>query len=317
MEYIVRLILSRLGLMVVTLLAVSAIIFWAVEWLPGDPATRVLGRAASPERAQILREQMNLDSPPVVRYSLWLGGILRGDWGQSLVANRPVADYVLPRLKNTAVLAALSLALYVPLSLVLGIVTAVFHDRPLTGVLSILTLAGTSIPSFVLGILLLLLFSVRLGWFPPLALIDEVTSAPQLVHTLTLPVLTLVAAMTAWAVRMMQSSLLQVMESDYVRTATLKGLSRQRVIWRHALPNALGPAIRVTTLNIAWLITGVVLVETVFNFPGLGRLLVTSIRVLDTPVIEAIALISAAVYIVANLAADVAAALLNPRLRIG
>jgi peptide/nickel transport system permease protein len=146
---------------------------------------------------------------------------------------------------------------------------------------------------------------------------DEVESLPQLIHTLTLPTLTLVAFMTAYSVRMMQASLLQVMESEYVRTATLKGLTRGQVILRHALPNAVGPALRVTTLNIAWLIGGVVLVETVFNFPGLGRLLVMSVRVLDTPVILAVTLILSGVYVFTNLGADIISALLNPRLRAG
>ncbi len=317
MQYPLRLISTRVALMLSILFSVSLVLFWAVEWLPGDPATRVLGRAASEERASILRTRMHLDSPPAVRYALWLSGFVRGDWGESLVAERPVTEYVLPRLKNTLILSGMAIALYVPLSLILGIVTAVFRDRFFAVALSMLALMGMSMPEFVVGILLMLTFAVWLPWFPPLALIDRVDSFPDLLHTLALPTLTLTAAMTAYAMRMMQGSLVSVMESEYVRMATLKGLSRRRVILRHALPNALGPALRVTTLNLAWLIGGTVLVEAVFNYPGLGRLLVESIRVLDTPVIEAIAMIMATVYIRGNLGADLVSVLLNPRLRTG
>jgi len=315
MRYALRLLIPRLALALITLLAVSLAVFWAVEWLPGDAATRILGQAATPERAQVLREKMHLDDPPLTRYLLWLGGFVRGDWGESLVAERPVLDLVLPRLRNTLILATLALILYVPLSLGLGVFTAVFRDRWFAAGLSALILAGTAMPEFVTGILLILVFAVALPWFPPLALIERVKSLPELVHTLALPTITLTIAMTAYAVRMMQGSLVSVLESDYVRMATLKGLPPVRVIQRHALPNALGPALRVTVLNVAWLIGGVVLVENVFNFPGIGQLLVDSIRVLDTAVVEAVAMITAGVYIGANLGADLAAGLLNPRLR--
>ncbi len=315
MRYAIRLLVPRLALALLTLFVVSLIMFWAVEWLPGDPATRVLGQAATPERAAALRKMLNLDQPPMVRYVRWLGDYVRGNWGESLVAKRPVSDYVLPRLKNTLLLSAFVIAVYIPASLILGVVTAIYRNRSLGVGLSVLLLIGTAIPEFVIGLLLMLVFAVTLPWFPPLSLMDEVHSFGALIHTVALPTVTLALAMTAYAVRMMQSSLVSVMESEYVRTAILKGVPRSRVIVRHALPNALGPALRVTALNLAWLIGGVVLVETVFNFPGMGRLLVDSIRVLDTPVIEAIALLMAGVYILANLAADLASGLLNPRLR--
>lgn len=317
MRFAIRLLVPRLGFAVLTLLVVSLIIFGAVEFLPGDPATRLLGRAATPERAQILREQLHLDAPAAERYVLWLSGFVRGDWGHSIVARRPVMEYVFPRLKNTLILALLAISLYLPASVILGIITAVYRNSGFAVVLSMLVLAGTAVPEFVIGILLILVFAVALPWFPPLALMDQVRTPTELIHTLTLPTLTLTAAMTAYAVRMMQGSLIAVLDSEYVRTATLKGLSRGRVIWHHALPNALGPALRVTALNFAWLIGGVVLVESVFSFPGLGRLLIDSIRVLDTPVIEAIALLMASVYILANLAADLVSGLLDPRVRVG
>jgi peptide/nickel transport system permease protein len=312
---VIRLILSRLMLSLITLAVVSFTVFWAVEWLPGDAATRILGREATEENVAVLRERLGLNDPAMVRYGRWAGAFVRGDWGESLVADRPVMKYILPRLRNTLVLAGLALALYIPLSLILGTVTAIFHGRGIDTWLSALTLVGLSVPEFVVGILLILVFAVTLHWFPPLALIDMVDSLPELLHTLALPTLTLTAAMTAYAVRMMRDNLIEVLDSDYVRMATLKGLSRHQVLMRHALPNALGPALNVTALNIAWLIGGVVVVETVFNFPGLGRLLVDSIGFRDSPVIEAIALILAGVYVVANLGADLLIIVLNPRLR--
>ncbi len=317
MRYALRLIVPRLGFALITLLAVSMIIFWAVEWLPGDTATLILGQDATPERVAVLRQQLHLDIPPWARYLRWLAGFARGDWGESLTAKRPVADFVLARLGNTLILSGLALLLYVPLSLSVGIITAIFRRRWFATALSALALAGTALPEFVTGILLIVVFAVALPWFPPLALIDRARSFPQLLHTLALPTVTLTIAMTAYAVRMMQSSLITVLESEYVRMATLKGLSPARVIVFHALPNALGPALRVTVINVAWLVGGVVLVENVFNFPGIGQLLVDSIRLLDTPVIESIALLTASVYIAANLAADLVAGILNPRLQAG
>ncbi len=315
MRYVARLVLPRVGLAVLTLLAVSLIIFWTVELLPGDAATRILGRESDPERAAALREELHLDEPALQRYGAWLGGLVRGDWGESLAARRPVTDYVVPRLRNTLILAGSALALYVPLSLALGIATAVSRGRRWVDAASALILVGTALPEFVVAILLLIAFAVVLPWFPPLSLIGQARSVSELLRMLALPAVTLTIAMTAYAVRMMQGSLASVLDSDYVRLATLKGLPRRRVVLRHALPNALGPALRVTVLNVAWLIGGVVFVEVVFNFPGIGRLLVEAIRLLDTPVIEAIAMILASVYILANLAADLVAAALNPRLR--
>lgn len=315
MRFAIALILRRLGMSLIVFLVVSIVVFWAIEWLPGDPATRILGRVTSEERAQRLRERLHLDEPPVTRYVRWLTGFVRGRWGESLVAERPVLGYVLPRLRNTAILSGLTLAVYLPLSLVLGIMTALFRRRWFAAWLSIATLVGTSLPEFVVGILLMLAFAVALPVFPPVAMIDQASSLLDLLHMLALPALTLTAVMTAYSVRMMQDRLVSVMESDYVRMATLKGLPGRRVVLLHALPNALGPALRVTALNIAWLTGGVVLVESVFSFPGLGRLLVESIRTLDTPVIEAIAMILASVYMLVNLGADLVAALLNPRLR--
>ncbi|MGH3881397.1 MAG: ABC transporter permease [Actinophytocola sp.] len=315
MRYVLRIVAQRLLLALFTILIASFGIFWMVELLPGDVATRILGQAATDETAATLRERLHLDEPAMQRYLRWLGDFVRGDWGVSLVADRPVTEYVLPRLGNTLLLAGFAIALYVPLALTLGVITAVFRERRFVGWLSAAVVLTTAIPEFVLGILLLVTFAVMLPWFPPLADITRAGSLPELLHVIALPALTLTLAMTAYAVRMMHSSLVTVLESEYVRMARLKGLPAWRIVFRHAVPNAMGPAIRVTVLNVAFVVGGVVLVERIFNFPGIGRLLVDSIQLLDTPVIEAITLILASTYILANLGADLLAALFNPRLR--
>ena len=313
----VRLILHRLVVSLGTLWVVSFLIFWAVEWLPGDAAALLLGRDATPEAVRVLRERLHLTDPPMTRYWRWLSAFARGDWGQSLATGRPVTGYVLPRLRNTLVLTGLALSMYVALTLVIGIASALFYGRFLDTLLSMLTLVGISMPEFVIGILLMLLLAVTVPLVPPLALMDQVDSFAELLHTLTLPALTLTAVMTAYATRMMRSNLVEVLESEYVRMAMLKGLPKVRVVFRHALPNAVGPTLTVTALNVAWLIGGVVVVERVFNFPGLGRLLVDSISFHDLPVVEAIAVLLAGVYVAANLLADIAVVVLNPRLRTG
>lgn len=310
-----RLILARSVLALVSLLAVSIIIFWCVEWLPGDAASRILGRDATAASLAVLRHKLHLDLPASVRYLHWLGGVFRGDFGVSLVADRPVLSYVWGRAANTLTLAGFVLALYAPLSISLGLWTAVSRGRTADHIVSILVLIGMCVPEYVIGILLMIAFALALPWFPPLALIDQVHDFFGLVHVLFLPTVTLTAAMTAYAVRLMRENLIDVLESGYVQMARLKGLPRWRVLLWHALPNALGPALNVTALNIAWLMGGIVVVETVFNFPGLGRLLVNSISLKDVPVILAASLLLTVVYVLCNFLADVASLLLNPKLR--
>lgn len=310
----IGIIAKRVAASLVGLLAVSLIIFWCVEWLPGDTATRILGQSATADALAALRVRLHLNDPALARYWLWLSGAATGDLGSSLVANRPVLDFVADRAANTLTLAGFALALYIPLSLFLGMLTAIKRGGALDHIASVLVLIGMCVPEFVVGILLVTLFAVTLPWFPPLALIDQAKSFGDLVRILFLPTVTLTAAMTAYAVRMMRENLIEVLESDYVRMARLKGLPRWTVLLRHALPNALGPALNVTALNIAWLIGGIVVVETVFNFPGLGRLLIDSIRLKDVPVIQSVALLLSALYMLTNLLADVAMLVLNPRL---
>lgn len=310
---IVQRILSSLG----TLLLVSIIIFGAVEVLPGDVARQILGRGVSEEQVALFRKQMGFDRPITERYVSWLSGVLRGNFGTGLVNKRPVLDIVAPKLRNTLLLAAMAFLIYIPVSLIFGILSAAAHDRPLDSFLSLLTLIGLSIPEFVFGTILLIVFAASLRWFPALSLIEDARTLGDALKALTLPAVTLAVAMSVYAIRMLRDNLIEVLDSEYVRMATLKGLPRSLVILRHALPNALGPALNVTALNLVYLVGGVVIVERIFAYPGLGSLLVDSISLRDAPLIEASVLLISGAYILANLVADVGVVLLNPRLRTG
>ena len=312
---ILKLILSRIATGLLTLVAVSFIIFVATEILPGDVAARALGRFATEEAKQIFRQQLHLDRPIPERYLTWLGGVVRGRFGKSIVNQIDVNSVVGPKLAHTFVLAAYALVLYVPMSLLLATFAAVFRDRPVDTAISLLTLVGLSIPEFALATLLLIAFAVSVPIFPVLSVIALARTPVEVVRALTLPAVTLAVAMSVYAIRMLRDNLIEVLDSEYVRMATLKGVPRYRVILWHALPNALGPALNVTALNLAYLIGGVVVVERVFSYDGIGSLLVESVFLRDAPLIEATALVVSAVYILANLFADVTAMLLNPRLR--
>ena len=312
---ILKLVLSRIATGLLTLLAVSFIIFVATEILPGDVAARALGRFATEEAKQIFRQQLHLDRPVPERYVIWLSGIVQGHLGKSIVNQIDVGDVVGPKLAHTLILATYALALYVPLSLALATCAAVFRDRPLDAAISLFTLVGLSVPEFALATILLIAFAVTFPIFPVLSVIATAKSVPDLIRTLTLPAVTLAIAMSVYAIRMLRDNLIEVLDSEYVRMATLKGVPRYRVVLWHALPNALGPALNVTALNLAYLIGVVVVVERVFSYDGIGSLLVESVFLRDAPLIEVTALVVSAVYILANLLADVMAIVLNPRLR--
>ena len=312
---ILKLILSRIATGLLTLVAVSFIIFVATEILPGDVAARALGRFATDEAKKIFRQQLHLDRPIPERYLTWLGGVVRGRFGKSIVNQIDVNSVVGPKLAHTFVLAAYALVLYVPMSLLLATFAAVFRDRPVDTAISLLTLVGLSIPEFALATLLLIAFAVSVPIFPVLSVIALARTPVEVVRALTLPAVTLAVAMSVYAIRMLRDNLIEVLDSEYVRMAALKGVPWYRVILWHALPNALGPALNVTALNLAYLIGGVVVVERVFSYDGIGSLLVESVFLRDAPLIEATALVVSAVYILANLFADVTAMLLNPRLR--
>jgi len=314
---ILRLIAERILLSLLTLLLVSMFIFLMLEILPGDVASRILGRDATPESLAVLRAQLHLNEPALLRYGSWLGHLLIGNFGTSLVSNRPVADILGPRIFNTVLLSLYAFAIYLPLTVVPAMTQAIRRDRPIDHALSIVTLVLLSTPDFLLATILLITFVIAVPILPAMSLVDEGSSAFEYLQAMTLPALTLAIVMAVYAVRMLRDNLIEVLDADYVRMAELKGLSARRVLIRHALPNALVPTLNVTALNLAYLVGGVVVVERIFSFPGFGSLLIDALQLRDLPLIEATIMISAAVYIVANLLADIGAILVNPRLRKG
>ncbi len=310
------LVIQRVLLSLVTLLIVSAVIFWATEILPGDVATAILGREASPKSLERLREQLGLDRPALERYGDWLGGALRGEFGMSLARqNQAVGELIGVRARNTFALSALAALIGLPLAIGLGIVAGLTRDRWPDVVISTLALLGQSLPEFVIGSLLILYFAVQLGWFPAVTLVSADAPLGVLLPSMVLPAVTLTIVMVAYILRMVRTSLIDVMASEYVQMATLKGLPARRIVLGHALPNALLPTISAVALTVAWLIGGVVVVETVFNFPGIGRLLVSAVEDRDLPLVQALGLLGAALYIGLNLAADLLTLALSPRLR--
>ena len=312
---ILRLIVQRLALAVVTLLVVSALIYVFTSVLPGDIAERVLGRESSPEQREIFRDNLNLDEPVWKRYGVWVADVVRGDLGRSLVNNETVTATIGTSAKNTLFLSAFAFLLYLPVTLILATIAALWRGKVADSVISVFTLVGLSLPEFVLGTLLIFAFAVQFELAPALSIVNPGDGFITRLHATVLPAITLMVAMAVYAIRMLRDNLIDVLDSEYVRMATLKGVPRWRVVARHALPNAVGPALNVTALNLTYLIGGIVVVESVFSYPGLGKMLVDSIFVRDVPVVEATALLASAVYIVANLIADVLAMLLNPRLR--
>lgn len=311
---ILRMILGRLGIGIFTLFVISIIIFLAISLLPGDIAEQVLGQSATPETVAAFRRDLGLDQPLMSRYIDWILGILQGDFGQSLANGRPVSDLLAARLGNTLFLAAYAAVIAVPLAVLLGLLAALWRGGWFDRIANVTTLTAISFPEFFVAYILMFLLSVRMGWLPSIA---DPGAAPALGDMLArtfLPAVTLVLVVTAHMMRMTRAAVVNVLGAPYVIMARLKGASRWRVITRHALPNALAPIINVIALNIAWLITGVVIVEVVFVFPGLGQLMVDSVSNRDMPVVQACALIFAAVYILLNLMADVLAIATNPRL---
>ena len=315
--FIARLIAQRFILALFTLLLVSFLIFAVLEILPGDVATRILGRDATPETIAVLRERMHLDDPALLRYGRWLWGVLHGDFGQSLVSSRSVREVLGPRVANTAFLSIYAFILYVPLATLPAVLQAIRRDRPVDHALSVTTLVLLSIPDFLLGTLLLLAFVLLIPILPAMSTVDRTSGFLEYLRATTLPALTLAVVMAVYAVRMLRDNLIEVLDADYIRMAELRGVPAGRVVWRHALPNALVPTLNVTALNLAYLVGGVVVVEKVFSYPGFGSLLVDSLQLRDFPLIEATILISASVYIAANFIADAAAIVLNPKLRAG
>lgn len=309
-------IVRRTLLGVLTLFVASIIIFAATQALPGDPARAILGRTATPESLAALRDQLNLDRPVVGQYWDWLSGVVRGDLGDSLVAGRPVTELLGSRIVNSAFLMLISALISVPLAILIGAVSARRRDGPIDHALSVVTLALAALPEFVVGIAFVVLLGTTVFTvLPPVSLVPPDSAPWNYPKELILPTLTLVVAVTPYIARIMRASMVEVLESEYVEMARLKGLREQKVVWRHALPNAIAPTIQVTAINLAYLAGGIVVVEFVFAYAGIGAALVDGVANRDIPIVQAVALLIAGVYVVLNLIADVATILVSPRVR--
>ena len=310
-----RLIVSRVGLGILTLWVVSVVIFVLTQILPGDVASSVLGQGATKEALVVFRHELGLDQPALSRYFSWLWGMLHGDFGIALTNKRTIVEELWPRFKNTLFLASYAALLAVPLAVGLGILAAIREGRIVDRAANIFALIAISLPEFFVGYLLILNFAVNREWFPSLATVNSSMGFGERLWTVTLPAITLTLLVTAHMLRMTRNSVLSIMSTSYVEMAFLKGLTRARVVSRHALPNAAAPIISVVALNIAYLVVGVVVVENVFTYPGIGQYMIDAVTKRDVPVIEACGIIFAAVFIILNTFADVLAIVLNPRLR--
>ena len=310
-----RMLLRRCVLGAVTVAIVSAIIFLGVELLPGDACTAFLERDAKGQMLENCRKDFGLDRPALTRYFEWAGNALQGDLGMSASGRKSIAELVGHRMKNSLLLAAVSLSVGVPMAIFLGVITGLWRDRPIDLFFSTAAILAMTIPEFVSATVLILIFSVWLGWLPGIVVTSASASASEFFPEILLPVFVLAMVMMAHILRMVRSSVIEVMAGDYIQMATLKGVPYWRIVFSHALPNALLPAINVVALTIAWLLGGVVVIEVVFNYPGLGRMMIDAISDRDLPVVQAIALIVASVYVGVNLTADILTMVANPRLR--
>ena len=315
MHPVVKLVTQRLALGLLLMLAVSALIFFGVEALPGDTAQAMLGQSATPEALANLREKMGLNEPVVWRYGHWLYGFMTGDMGVALTNGEDIAKSIGSRLGNTLFLAFWAALISVPLAILLGLLAARYNGRWPDRLISGVTLATISLPEFVAGYLVLYFLAVKLQLFPAMSMVFPGMGVFERLSAIILPVIVLVMVVLAHMMRMTRAAILNVMQSAYIETAELKGLSPLTVIWRHAFPNAIAPVVNVVMLNLAYLVVGVVVVEVVFVYPGMGQYLVDHVTKRDLPVVQACGMIFAAVYIGLNILADVVSILANPRLR--
>lgn len=309
------LILRRLGLGVVTLWLVSVFIFAGTEILPGDVAQTVLGRTATPEAVATLRKQLGLDQPAIQRYGHWLYNFAKGNLGVSLSSGKSISSLISDRFTNTLLLASLTALFAVPVGLVLGLLAVIYERSKFDRFITVFSLCTISVPEFFIAAALVLILAVRLGWVPAVSYITEFESIGQMLRSLAIPILTLSFGVLAYMARMTRAAVVNVMESPYVEMAVLSGMPRGRVVWRHALPNALGPIVNVIALSLASLIRGTVIVEVMFAYPGLAKLTVDAVSLRDMPLIQACAMIFSAAYVILLMLADILSILVNPRLR--
>ena len=309
--------LNRVGTMLLTMLVISMLVFFIAEVVPIDPARNALGRYASQQAVDDLREEMGLDRPAPVRYYNWISNILRGDFGESIHFRRPVRDLVAVRLERSLILAALGFAFMIPLGLALGCIAGINEGKPPDRIISLISSLFVSVPAFASGIFLIVIFSLWLGWFPGVSIPDPDASFLESAQKLILPILVLALDEIGYLARMTRVSMAEVMQSDYVRTAVLKGIPKRKVIWRHALRNALIAPFTAIMLHINWLIGGVVVVEVLFNYPGLGRLLLDAALRNDITLLMGGTLVLTFVAVATQVVADIGLYFMNPRIRFG
>jgi len=311
-----KLVVRRLALGVLTLFLISLVVYAAVVALPGDAATAILGKEATPDRVAALREQLHLNDSVVSQYLQWIGGVVTGSFGTSAATQQPVSTLLSDRVANSLFLVFCASVIAIPLSIAIGVWTAMKRDKPVDHVVSTTTLVLAALPEFVIGIGLILLFATGVfHWFPAVSLLAPGEKAWEDPRVVVLPAATLVLAVTPYISRIMRGSMVEVLESEYVTMARLKGLPERTVIWRHAVPNAIVPAIQVTALQLAWMAGGVVVVEYVFSYPGIGAALVDAVANRDMPVVQTVTMLAAGVYVLLNLLADLATIFVTPRLR--
>lgn len=314
-DRLLRLVLRRLGIGLMIVFAVSVLIFVGCEILPGDVAQVLLGQYATPESVKALRVTLGLDRSPFERYFAWLSGILlHGDWGMSITTKVPVSQLLGERLRNTAVLGGITTVIAVPLALGLGLMMALGSGGRFDRTASVVILALSATPEFLIATIAVLCFAVQLKWLPAVAYLTPGSGFGQTVRALLLPVATLVIVVTAQIARMTRATITNLLETPFIEMATLKGASRRRIVFIHALVNVVGPLANVVALNIAYLVSGVVIVETVFAYPGLARLMVDAVQARDLPVVQACAMVFCLAYVILILIADFLAILFNPRL---
>ena len=315
MHPIVKLVAQRLSLGILLLFAASALLFGLTEILPGDAAQAQLGQSATPENLANLREEMGLNRPALTRYAQWIGGILTGDMGNALSNKLPIGEQIGKRLGATMFLAFWAALISVPVAILLGLVAVRYLNRWPDKVISGSTLAAISLPEFMIAYILIFVFAVKLGWAPSFANVPPDMPLLEKLHSIALPIAVLTMVVLAHMMRMTRAAILNVMQSAYIETAELKGLSSFEVIRRHAFPNAVAPIVNVVMINLAYLVVGVVVVEAVFAYPGMGQYLVDAVVKRDVPVVLTSGIIFSAVYIILNMIADIVSILSNPRLR--
>jgi peptide/nickel transport system permease protein len=312
-----RYIIRRIGFLALTLLLTSLIVFTVTQFLPGDVARVVLGREAGEEQLEAFREEFGLNDPLPVQYVNWLGDFMRGDWGRSLSTRSEIYPVVMARLRNSMMLAALTMLIGVPLSVLLGVIAGLNENKVADNSISIGSLSVVGLPEFVTGILLIEIFSRRLGLLPANSSIPLDASFVEALPMLILPAITATLVLLAYIARLTRAGVVEELKKPYVRTATLKGISQHAVTFKHVLRNALLPTITVIAISFGWLISGLIVIENVFNYPGLGRLLVFAIDRRDLPLLQAVTMVTVFGFALANLGADLVYAYLDPRIRLG